>query len=193
MTDRELTDILRGKQTHPSQVNQEARFLEQRGLLIRKARNDGLLGNYPASPEEPEPFVAPKPVVVKTPEGLSEDELKEHLEKWLIANDWTATVAWGKSRGVDILATRRKERWIIEVKGHGSLQPMRVNYFIAMLGETLQRMADPESKYSIAMPDVSQFRGLWARLPELAKKRTQITALFVTSAGVVTQDPANEG
>jgi len=193
MTDRELTDILRGKQVHPSQVNQEARFLEKRRLLVRKARNDGLLGNYPSSSDESELLTASKPMVVRTPEGLSEDELKEHLEKWLTTNDWTVTVAWGKSRGVDILATRRKERWIIEVKGHGSLQPMRVNYFIAMLGEILQRMVDPESKYSIAMPDVSQFRGLWARLPELAKKRTQITALFVTSAGVVTKDPANEG
>ena len=34
MTDRELTDVLKGKGVHPSQVNQEARHLEQKGLLF---------------------------------------------------------------------------------------------------------------------------------------------------------------
>lgn len=62
---------------------------------------------------------------------------------------------------------------------------MRVNYFLGILGETLQRMADEEAKYSIALPDVPQFRGLWSRLPELAKSRTTITALFVSPEGVV--------
>ena len=37
---------------------------------------------------------------------------------------------------------------------------MRVNYLISMLGETLQRMDDPDAKYSIAIPDVQQFREL---------------------------------
>jgi len=60
-----------------------------------------------------------------------------------------------------------------------------VNYFIGILGETLQRMNDPASKYSIALPDVQQFRRLWDRLPRLAKQRTQITALFVNADGQV--------
>ena len=55
---------------------------------------------------------------------------------------------------------------------------MRVNYFLSMLGETLQRMDDPDASYSIAVPDLPQFRGLWARLPALAKSRTQISAIF---------------
>lgn len=193
MTDRELTDILKGKDVHPSQVNQEARQLEQKGLLIRRPRNDGFIGNYPCAPEEDAARIPDKPQIARTAEGLSEDEVKAHLAAWLQSQGWEARVAWGKARGVDILATQGERRWIIEVKGLGSLQPMRVNYFIGMLGETLQRMADPEAKYSIAMPDVGQFRGLWERLPQLAKQRTQITALFVTNQGTVSEDPQDEG
>jgi hypothetical protein len=193
MTDRELTDALKGKGVHPSQANQEARHLEQKGLLVRRPRNDGFIGNYPSAPEEDAARIPEKPQIIRTAEGLSEDEVKAHLATWLQAQGWEAIVAWGKSRGVDILATQGEQRWIIEVKGLGSLQPMRVNYFISMLGETLQRMADPEAKYSIAMPDIAQFRGLWKRLPQLAKQRTQITALFVTSEGAVSEGSHHEG
>jgi hypothetical protein len=77
------------------------------------------------------------------------------------------------------------QRWIIEAKGCGSLNPMRVNYFLSILGELLQRMDDPDAHYSIALPDMKQFRGLWQRLPQLAKARTTISALFVDSHGTV--------
>jgi hypothetical protein len=66
---------------------------------------------------------------------------------------------------------------------------MRVNYFIGILGEILQRMDDPNAKYSIALPDMKQFRGLWERLPHVAKERIQITALFIDPQGAVTEDP----
>jgi hypothetical protein len=62
---------------------------------------------------------------------------------------------------------------------------MRVNYFVAILGEMLQRMDDPNARYSIALPDLAQFRGLWERLPRLAKTRTRISALFVDAKGHV--------
>jgi hypothetical protein len=65
---------------------------------------------------------------------------------------------------------------------------MRVNYFLGILVETLQRMSDPSARYSIALPDLPQFRALWVRLPSLAKKRTDIAALFVTPAGQVSHD-----
>jgi hypothetical protein len=64
---------------------------------------------------------------------------------------------------------------------------MNVNYFLAVLSETLQRMDDPHAKYSIALPDVKQFRNLWNRLPLLAKKRTGITALFIDEQGNVSE------
>jgi hypothetical protein len=121
------------------------------------------------------------------PVSLSEEALKKGLEGWLTSAGWSTEIAWGKKHGVDVRATRRKETWIIEVKGLGSLSAMRVNYFIGILGETLQRMNDPSAKYSIALPDVPQFRGLWERLPTLAKKRTKITMLFVSASGSITE------
>jgi len=48
--------------------------------------------------------------------------------------------------GINVEALRKSERWIIEAKGGGSRDAMRVNYFIAMLGETLQRMSDPDAR-----------------------------------------------
>jgi hypothetical protein len=117
---------------------------------------------------------------------LSEDTLKRILKAWLEAQAWqVGAVAWGKSHGADIEATKDGRHWIIEVKGLGSRNPMRVNYFLSILGETLQRMSDPMAKYSIALPDVPQFVGLWERLPELAKFRTGITALLVDRQGNV--------
>jgi hypothetical protein len=48
-------------------------------------------------------------------------------------------------------------------------------------------MHDTNARYSIALPDMAQFRGLWARLPQLAKERTKISALFVSADGGVTE------
>ena len=92
---------------------------------------------------------------------------------------------WGRDRGVDVEAFKREQRWIFEVKGRGTSQPANVNYFIGMLGETLQRMSDPNALYTIVMPDIPQFRGLWKRLPALAQERTTISAAFVTEDGAI--------
>jgi hypothetical protein len=121
----------------------------------------------------------------KQPEALSEDEVKRGVKAWLEASGWQVSVVWGRGHGIDILATKGNERWVIEAKGCGSLNPMRVNYFVSMLGELLQRMDDPKARYSIALPDMKQFRGLWERLPSLAKSRTGISALFVGASGNV--------
>ena len=186
LTDRELSDILCGTDKHPSQANQEARLLAGANRIVRRQRVDGVIGNYPegAITEVAQPI---KPDIVRTTERLSEDEIKEALDQWLRSGGWVTRIAWRMAHGIDIEASRDGKRWLIEVKGLGSRQPMRVNYFLAILGETLQRMADGDAKYSIALPDIPQFRGLWSRLPELAKSRTTITALFVSSAGAVSE------
>ena len=116
-------------------------------------------------------------------EALSEDEIKQCLVAELRRQGWESDVAWGNRQGIDIDARRGRERWIIEVKGPGSRPPMRVNYFLAILGELLQRMDDPDARYSLALPDLPQFRRLWERLPDLAKKRTGIGAIFVSKDG----------
>jgi hypothetical protein len=115
--------------------------------------------------------------------GLSEDEIKRSIQSFLEKDGWTVTVAWGRTPGVDIDARRNNDRWIIEAKGHGSRSAMRVNYFLAVLGELLQRMNDKTAKYSIALPDLEQFKRLWAKLPQFAKDKANISCLFVASNG----------
>ncbi len=150
--------------------------MESKGIIKRIRGQDGLIRNYLGDFKfefEKKEFKSSKK------DGLSEDEIKEILNNYLISNGWSTQVAWGKSQGIDIDAFKGKERWIIEVKGCGSRSAMRVNYFLAILGETLQRMSDPNAKYSIALPDMKQYRNLWERLPRLAKERTGISVIFV--------------
>ena len=116
---------------------------------------------------------------------LQEDDIKKVLDKYLKDEGWTTRVAWGFQHGVDIEAYKDGQRWLIEVKGPGSRPEMRVNYFLHILGETLQRMVDPSARYSIALPDMEQYRSLWSRLPELAKKRTTIDMIFVGDDGSI--------
>lgn len=183
MTDRELTDALVGRDAHPSQINQGCRALAARGRLIRQPDSDGRIRN--SLDEASSSVEPPVSTQARLADGLGEDEVKEHLEHWLRKQGWDVRVAWARQTGIDIEATRDGARWVIEVKGGGSLQPMRVNYFLAVLGETLQRMDDATAHYSIALPDLAQFRRLWERLPRLAKERTGISSLFVDESGNV--------
>lgn len=190
LTDREITNTLRGKSAPQQPINITARQLAKRGLLFRRKREDGLIGNYlpdtSGSPHQAAPLsISHRDHHVTHEDVFAEDRLKAVLEQWLAADGWSTEIAWAKQRGVDIHARRSEERWLIEVKGIGSRPEMRVNYFIGILGETLQRMDDPAAKYSIALPDVPQFRNLWKRLPQLAKKRTGISVLFVSAEGKV--------
>jgi hypothetical protein len=193
LTDREITDRLRGKGAIQQPINMTCRQMEAVKLLVRRRRGDGLIGNFPSDgttvPIVPQPqsrSEAPAAKAVPN-EVMSEDVVKQLLAHWLEERGWKVKVAWGFVRGIDIDAEREGSRWIIEAKGGGSRPEMRVNYFIAMLGETLQRMSDPSAKYSIALPDMPQFRRLWTRLPELAKTRTNISALFVDPVGGIVE------
>ncbi len=187
LSDRELTDRLAGKSAGQQAVNQVARALAARGRLNRRRRPDGRIGNYPSDFSPPRP--APPPALPSTGSpkeaGLSEDDVKRRLKSWLEAAGWQVEVKWGHDHGIDVVAKRGAETWLIEAKGCGSREPMRVNYFLVLLGETLQRMEYPTARYSIALPDMKQYRGLWDRLPQLAKSRTGVSALFVGADGEV--------
>ena len=186
LSDREITNILVGKGAVQQPINQTCRDLESQGIIVR-SKMDGRIKNFLANTRL-EPIDKPREKMsdIENDPTLSEDILKKHLESWLIQNGWKVQVAWGHSQGIDICAVQDSKRWVIEVKGEGSRQPMRVNYFLAILGEIIQRMNDPESDYSIALPDLTQFRNLWERLPALAKQRTRISILFVDRDGNIT-------
>lgn len=184
LTDRQLADALLGQSAPQQAVNQAARALVDAGTLTRSKRPDGRVGNFPTGVALPPRAAVRRDADQAT--GMTEDEVKAGVAGWLERDGWTVVVRWGHERGIDIEATRDGERWVIEAKGSGSLQPMRVNYFISMLGETLQRMDDPSARYSIALPDMTQYRGLWDRLPRLAKSRTTISILLVEDDSTVT-------
>ncbi len=57
-------------------------------------------------------------------DDLLEDRLKLFLKAWLDTQGWQVSVAWGKTHGADIEATKGGTRWIIEVKGIGSRNAM---------------------------------------------------------------------
>ncbi len=187
LTDRQITNHLLGTTAGQQSVNIAARALAKKGRLLRRRREDGLIGNYMSDVAPATEPQTPKAGTPSADSDLSEDRLKHHLREWFRSNGWDPHVAWGHERGIDIKAVRKDEIWVVEVKGIGSRPEMRVNYFIGILGETLQRMNDPAAKYSIALPDVPQFRRLWGRLPRLAKQRTQVSVLFVTAKGLVTE------
>ena len=114
---------------------------------------------------------------------LSEEELKHFINDYYTMLGYNTTVAWGHSRGADIIAQKDNECIVIEVKGCGSRQPMRVNYFLAILGEILQRMDNSKNKYFIALPKMQQYKNLWQRLPNLSKQRTTIKLILVDKNG----------
>jgi hypothetical protein len=49
LTDREITDSLKGHSEPQQPINQKCHDLENRGILERRMRPDGLIGNYLAS------------------------------------------------------------------------------------------------------------------------------------------------
>ncbi len=179
-TDKEIADYYK---VSNQQINSPARNLERKGLLVRRQNyeKDGLIGNFPTGivPEE-------KPLVYKkasVEEPLQEEEIKHVLTDKLKAEGWDVKTAWGNTRGVDIDARRGSDRWLIEIKGPGSRNPMLNKYFVSILGELLQRMDDHDARYTIALPDIDKYRRLWRELPRLAKERTTIDIMFVDKDG----------
>ena len=181
LTDREITDRLRGAKVRHQPTTVVCRELVRAGELDRRTRGDGLTGNYPVGSGTDARMGA-------RADQLGEDEVKGALERWLGDEGWASSVAWGQQQGIDVEATRGDERWVIEAKGCGSRDQMRDNYFKMVLADALRRMDDPEARYSITLPDMRQYRRLWDRLPALAKKRTRISALFVDDTEAVRQE-----
>jgi len=189
LSDRQIIDRLFGIGKPQQQVNIACRNPEKRGALLRKNVQGSPIGNY-LTGQKLKVSQSQKSInKVVDEEHLSENAIKEFLEQWLVIQGWKVKIAWGRVHGIDIDAIKENKRWVIEAKGQRSLNPMRVNYFLGILGGTLQRMEDPDTKYSIALPDIQQFRNLWGRLSFLAKSRTGITANFVDKNGTVSEVP----
>ncbi len=116
---------------------------------------------------------------------LSDKRTKQILSEFLTSEGWEPDISWGANHGIDIEARRRSVRWMIEVNVPELPDVRVVEAFVSALGKLLQRMHDPGSKYSIAVPDSEPFHRLWERLPVLVKKRVGLTVLFVNPTGAV--------
>ena len=79
LTDREITNALRGPSDHQQPINQAARNLASKGTLIRRRRNDGLIGNYLSSDQQDIPEAPSEPKRNHDVDALSEDEIKEEV------------------------------------------------------------------------------------------------------------------
>ena len=184
LSDKELAEAIQGHKSSIQYINQNCRGLESQGVIIRQKRDDGLLGNWLTDNHSAHKLLLQVKEETKAVD-ISEKKIKQILGKYLTSGGWTYEIAWGVNPCVDIEAQRGVERWIIQVKGSGSFHPVYVNNFLSALGEIIQRMDDQNCKYSVALPDLEQFRRLWDRLPELAKTRMNVTVLFVNLNGQV--------
>ena len=164
-------------------VNQACRRLEREGIVERYVGTNNKIVNRLRSSEAREVVASPRASTSSRPHDrtlLSEDEVKEAVKAHLEAQGFEVTVAWARTRGADIVATRPGARLVLEAKGEVLLQPQQVNYFLGALGELVQRMDDPDSTYGLALPDNRQYRGLVSRLPSFARDRLGLRVFFVS-------------
>lgn len=112
---------------------------------------------------------------------VEEDEVKKAIGSMLKADGWTIRrMALQQRHGADIEATHDSlGTMIIEAKGEGSLNPMRVNYFLMILGELLQKMDDPDKQYGVGLPAYRQFANLIVKLPLWIKQYLKLKVFLV--------------
>jgi hypothetical protein len=170
---------------HRQAVNQAARGLEAQGRLQRFTGGDGKIVN--ALRDWTAPAVAAPDASQVIPSDaaavrITEDEVKEAVRAYLSTLGFDDAVAWGRVPGIDIYARHTDgRRYVIEAKAEvGKNGAQKVNYFIGMLGELVQRMDDANASYGIALPDNRQYRGLVERLPGLAKDRLHLSVFWVS-------------
>jgi len=164
-----LADLARRLGKRYQHVRQEVRDLAGRGRVA--LRREDYLRVYPAATQR-----------LRLPRhagGDDEDAVKERIRRFLESEGWRVRVRYGRAQGPDVVATRGRRTWIIEVKGMATRRPMFNNYFLAALGSLMQRMRDPGACYSVAFPDHPVYRRLWVGLPETVKRRLGVSAVFV--------------
>jgi hypothetical protein len=171
-------------------VNAACRRLEALGILHRVRGPEGRLVNV-LTGRHPSETGRVNASGVGAADLLSEDSVKTAVKSYLEARGWSVRVAWGHGRSVDIDARRAAEHLLLEAKGGAASPPQQVNHFLAAIGELVQRLRDPATRYGLALPDNLQYRRLVSRLPRLARERiVQVVYLVdqATATGVVVLD-----
>lgn len=162
-------------------VNAVCRTLAEAGVIGRGQSVGMKIRNWAAGEGAPAVAAAASGLELPLPESerLSEDEVKTAVVQHLEGLGYRCQAAMGRSHGIDIDAYGPAGRVIIEAKGEAPPGPQQVNYFLGALGELIQRMADPDARYALALPDHRQYRGLASRVPGLAWERLQLSVFLV--------------
>jgi hypothetical protein len=112
---------------------------------------------------------------------MSKDEVKRAVRDYLEARGWAVQVAWGRTPGVDVQATRAGRTLLIEAVGDAATDPHRTNNFLRALAELLQRMDAGDKHYSLAFPEQRTYVRLTRALPTWVKRRLRLQFFFVSS------------
>lgn len=172
-------DLAKRLDVRRQSINPVANRLAARGDIQRFAGPQGkLLNTIPGGGRVPSVPTAPK-----TPQHddlLTEDEVKTAVRDHLEDSGYAVTVAWGRTRGIDLDARHQAEpAVIVEAKGEVASDQQQGNYFLGALGELIQRMEDPSAVYALALHDNRRYRGLVSRLPILARQRLGLRVYWV--------------
>ena len=166
-------------------VNQIARRLERRGILKRAVGPAGkLMNTLVGGAEVEQPVEAPRRSAVGS--LVTEDFVKRGVYDHLVQQGCVGEVRWGHELGIDIEMTGPVGRFVIEAKGEAASDQQQRNYFLGALGELVQRMADDDAHYGLALPDNRQYRNLVSRLPSLVWSRLSLVVFFVAADGELT-------
>jgi hypothetical protein len=195
MTDAELVKALHVRYT--AEVNQACHRLQNGGKIRRAKEAGGWIKNILLTPRDPTIELRP-PAMVRT-SGLltatsltppsdresfiSEDEIKQAVKDHLEPLGYEVTVAWGYGRGIDIEAIRAWDRILIEAKGDVAGDEQEGDYFVQAIGELVQRLADPEARYGLALPNNRRYQGLVTKLPDLVWDRLRLVVYLVWRTG----------
>jgi len=101
---------------------------------------------------------------------MREEEVVRHVAAWLTGQSWNVLRAQHTGPGFDIKAEKNGCYWLIEAKGEPITNeeadlPNQRLYFNFALGYVLNNYRDTTAKYSIALPDIPGYRGLWNNAP----------------------------
>jgi hypothetical protein len=87
LSDKEIAHAIKARRESPQYINQKCRSLASQGILLRKKRADGLIGNW-LTEENCFPQSINQPVLAEDTEDFLEKKIKKLLETYLISHGW---------------------------------------------------------------------------------------------------------
>lgn len=115
--------------------------------------------------------------------GLNEETVKDSVGAFLRSQGYTVATGRRRERGADMRATKEGLKLIVEAKGEGSRSEMFNNFFLNVLGETLQRMSEPAAEYGVALPAHRKFVRLVDELSDNVRFTLRLNFYLVKPSG----------